>query len=145
MAVDVLTTPDNSTDDKANSPYVVSRKSDPNYIEGRRSFLKYADLGVVDASGGQVRAQLMSATDGLSEPTGWHYHVCDGQFIYMLSGWVDLAFGDGDTVRIEEGDSMYIPGGVPHNEIATSDGFELLEVSVPADMGTEVCDPPAGG
>ena len=62
----------------------------------------------------------------------------------MLSGWVDLAFRDGDIVRIEEGDSMYIPGGVPHNEIATSDGFELLEVSVPADMGTEVCDPPEG-
>ncbi len=145
MAVDVLTTPDNSTDAKPNSPYSVSRKSNPNYIEGRRTFVKYADLGVVDASGGRVRAQLMSVRDGLSKPTGWHYHVCDGQFVYVVSGWLDVAFGDGDIVRIEEGDSMYIPGGVPHNEIATSDGFELLEVSVPADMGTEVCDPPVGG
>ena len=144
MAVDVLTTPDNLTDAKPNSSYSVSRKSNPNYIEGRRTFLKYTDLGVIDVSSGRVRAQLMSATEGLSEPTGWHYHVCDGQFVYMLNGWVDLAFRDGDIVRIEEGDSMYIPGGVPHNEIATSDGFELLEVSVPADMGTEVCDPPEG-
>ena len=27
---------------------------------------------------------------------------------------------------------------------ATSDDFEILEVSVPAEMGTESCDPPAG-
>ena len=37
---------------------------------------------------------------------------------------------------------MYIPGYAPHNETATSDSFELLEFSVPAEMGTEVCDPP---
>jgi len=37
---------------------------------------------------------------------------------------------------------MYIPGGTPHNETATSDGFELIEVSVPADMGTEPCEAP---
>ena len=60
----------------------------------------------------------------------------------MLSGWVDLEFAGGKVVRIEAGDSMYIPGGTPHNEIATSEGFELVEVSVPADMGTEPCAAP---
>ena len=60
----------------------------------------------------------------------------------MLEGWVDLEFAGGKVVRIEAGDSMYIPGGTPHNEIATSDTFELVEVSLPADMGTEPCDPP---
>lgn len=129
---------------KASAPYALARKSSPNIIEGRRSFLKYIDLGTVDASDGQFRAQLMSASQGLSRPTGWHYHVCDSQFLYMLSGWVDLAFGDGRTVRIEAGDAMFIPGGTPHNEIGTSDSFELLEISVPADMGTEVCNPPDG-
>jgi hypothetical protein len=34
-----------------------------------------------------------------------------------------------------------IPGGLPHQEIATSDDLELVEVSVPAEMGTEACDP----
>ena len=60
----------------------------------------------------------------------------------MLKGWVDLAFPDGKTVRIEEGDSLFIPGGLPHNEIATSETIELIEISVPADMGTENCEPP---
>ena len=58
---------------------------------------------------------------------------------------MDLAFPNGETARIEEGDSLFIPGGLPHNEIATSDTLELIEVSVPADMGTESCDPPDSG
>ena len=50
-------------------------------VEGRRSFLKYQDLGVSTASSGRMRAQVMSATAGMTKPTGWHYHVCDGQFV----------------------------------------------------------------
>lgn len=123
--------------------YAVARKSEPNFVKGRREFFKYVDLGVTDASQGRMRVQRTSATAGLSEPTGWHYHKCEGQFVYMLDGWLDLQFADGETVRLEAGDSVYIPGYLPHNEISTSDAFELLEFSVPADMGTDVCDPPA--
>jgi quercetin dioxygenase-like cupin family protein len=123
--------------------YAVARKSDPNVVKGRREFFKYVDLGVTAGSQGHMRVQKTSATAGLSEPTGWHYHKCEGQFVYMLDGWLELEFADGETVRLEEGDSVYIPGFAPHNEIRTSDAFELLEFSVPAEMGTEVCDPPA--
>ena len=125
------------------APFTLVRKDDPNFVPGRRDFLKYRDLGVTDASDGQFRAQITSAKSGLTRPTGWHTHICEGQLVFMLSGWIDLAF-ETETVRIEEGDSLYIPGGTPHNEIATSDTFDLLEVSVPADMGTEPCDPPPG-
>ena len=122
----------------------VSRKNEPEYITGRRAFFKYREMGVGDASGGKFRVQVMSAEKGLSEPTGWHYHVCEGQFVFMLSGWVDLVFENGDEIRVGEGDSVYIPGGLRHNETATSDTFELIEVSVPADLRTEPCDPPDG-
>ena len=122
----------------------VSRKSTPEYINGRRAFFKYREMGVSGASGGKFRVQVMSAEKGLSEPTGWHYHVCEGQFVFMLSGWVDLVFENGDEIRVGEGDSVYIPGGLRHNETATSDTFELIEVSVPADLRTEPCDPPDG-
>ena len=80
----------------------------------------------------------------MTKPTGWHYHVCDGQFVYMLSGWVDLEFEDGQTVHLQAGESLYIPGGLRHNEIQTSRDLELLEISVPADMGTVACDAPEG-
>jgi len=121
---------------------VLAKISDPVMVPGRRSFLQYRELGVTEASGGKIRAQVTTATQGLSEPTGWHIHLCDGQFIYMLDGWVDLEFAGGRVERVSAGDSMYIPGDTPHHEFATSDKFELLEVSIPADMGTEVCDAP---
>ena len=124
--------------------FAVARKKSPEYVVGRRKFFKYRDLGVTAASLGTMRAQVTEASAGMSKPTGWHYHICDGQFVYMLNGWVDLLFADGEKIRIEAGDSLYIPGGMPHNEIGTSDKFELIEVSVPADMGTESCAPPNG-
>ena len=113
-------------------------------VAGRRSFFKYRDLGVTAASSGKIRAQVTIGADGMTQPTGWHYHVCEGQFVYMLSGWVDLEFEDGQKLRIQSGESLYIPGGLRHNETAASKDLELLEISVPADMGTVACDPPEG-
>ncbi len=113
-------------------------------VAGRRSFFKYRDLGVTAASSGKIRAQVTIGAEGMTQPTGWHYHVCEGQFVYMLSGWVDLEFEDGQKLRIQSGESLYIPGGLRHNETAASRDLELLELSVPADMGTVACDPPEG-
>jgi quercetin dioxygenase-like cupin family protein len=99
---------------------------------------------VTDASNGAMRAQVTKATRGLGKPTGWHYHVCDQQLVYMLKGWVDLEFEDGRKIRLNAGDSLMIPGGMRHNETGTADELELLEISVPAKMDTVPCDPPEG-
>ncbi|WP_428540593.1 cupin domain-containing protein [Rhodopila sp.] len=114
------------------------------YLPGRRSFFKYRDLGVTRATGGKMRAQVTTATQGMGEPTGWHYHLCEQQFVYLLKGWVDLEFEDGTEVRLKPGESLMIPGGMRHNETGTADELELLEVSVPSEMKTVACDPPAG-
>lgn len=111
-------------------------------VPGRREFFQYRDLLVADATQGLMRAQIMSASVGMTRPTGWHYHVCDAQFVYALKGWVDLEFEDGRKIRMKAGESLLIPGGMRHNETATSDDLEILEVSVPAQMGTIACDPP---
>jgi quercetin dioxygenase-like cupin family protein len=114
------------------------------FAPGRRQFFTYRDLGVTDASHGEMRAQVMSAITGLTAPTGWHDHVCDGRFVYALKGWVDLAFETGERLRLEAGESLFIPGGMRHNELRTADDLELLEVSMPAEMGAVPCDRPAG-
>ena len=121
-----------------------ARIAKPVLVKGRREFFTYRDLGVADASGGNMRAQVMTATQGLSRPTGWHYHECDGQFIYILKGWVELQFEDGKTIKVEQGDSLFIPGYLRHNEIRTSEEMEILEVSVPGELGTKPCEAPAG-
>ena len=121
----------------------VASKENANYVAGRRAFFKYRDLGVTEGTNGFMRAQVTSAEQGMSKETGWHIHKCEAQLVYMLSGWVDLEFED-RKVRIKAGDSIMIPGNTPHNETGTSDTFELLEVSIPAEMGTEPCGAPAG-
>ncbi|MBS27643.1 MAG: cupin [Alphaproteobacteria bacterium] len=132
-----------ANDSEEATNYVVSRADDPNFVKGRRSFFDYIDLGTQEASEGKIRIQVTRAKQGLVEPTGWHRHLCEGQFVYMLDGYLDLAFADG-TVRLEAGDSIYIPGGVAHNETSTSDMFNLIEISIPAKMDTVPCDPPPG-
>ena len=127
--------------DKSNE-IAISKADNPELVPGRRDFFTYRELGVTKASQGKIRAQVTKATQGLSEKTGWHVHLCEGQFVYMLSGWVDLEFAGGRKERIVAGDSLYVPGNTPHNEFATSDEFELLEISIPADMGTIPCDKP---
>ena len=109
---------------------------------GRRNFFEYRDTGLGDATDGKYRAQVMRSTD-VMESTGWHYHVCDLQLVYVLKGWVDLEFEDGRSERLEEGGVMAIPGGMVHNEINVSPDFEALEVASPADMGTVAVDAPA--
>ena len=111
-------------------------------VKGRREFFRYRDLGVTEASRGILRAQTMKAVKGMTQPTGWHYHECDGQFIYILKGWIDLEFETGDKFHITQGQSVFIPGGMRHNETAASDDMEILELSVPADMGTVACEAP---
>lgn len=121
-----------------------SRAKAPAMVEGRREFFSYRDLLIKDASQGTMRGQVMKAITGMTQPTGWHYHTCDGQFVYLLNGWVELEFEGSETLRFEKGDSVFIPGGLVHNELRTSDDFEALEVSVPGELGTVPVDPPAG-
>jgi len=64
----------------------------PVMVAGRRDFFAYRDLGIGEASGGAMRGQVMKAITGMTQPTGWHYHTCDGQFVYALKGWVELEF-----------------------------------------------------
>ena len=71
-----------------------------------------------------------------------------GRNLWMVRG-IEQRFSEADGVELvpilmEAGDSGLIPGEMKHNEIATSDDVEILELSVPGPMGTTPCEPPAG-
>ena len=82
----------------------VAKLGTASYVAGRRAFFKYRDLGVTGATGGRLRAQVTSAESGMSQPTGWHVHTCEAQFVYMLSGWIELEFAGEPLCRVEAGD-----------------------------------------
>mgnify|MGYP001600348152 CR=1 FL=1 len=91
-------------------------------VKGRRAFFQYRDFGVTAASDGAMRAQMIIGSKGMSEPTGWHYHVCDAQFVYGVKGWVDLEFETGEKIRLKQGESLMIPGGNLHRWATSQPG-----------------------
>jgi mannose-6-phosphate isomerase-like protein (cupin superfamily) len=112
-------------------------RSQVKFNAGRRAELKYRDLGVQEATKGDMRAEVMHVAPGTpSHPTGWHYHTADIQLLVMLKGWVKMEFPDRGVVILQEGDSLMIPGGTVHQELCSSDPMELLEISLPAKLGT---------
>lgn len=123
---------------------VLARKADPVLLPGRRSFVKYRELGLTEFTKGAVRAQVILVDAKELRPTGWHYHTCEMQFLYSAMGWIDFEIDGMGKVRLEEGDSLILPGGVRHQELAASDGNEVVEVCWPAQLGTHPCDPPPG-
>ena len=114
------------------------------YSPGRRPFFQYRDLGLEGATGGRMRAYQNNSIAGMTEPTGWHYHTCEMQFVYVLKGKLTIEFEDGTVATFTAGDSFFIPGGVRHNEIYVSEDKEALEVSVPGKIGTVNVERPAG-
>ncbi|WP_330212012.1 cupin domain-containing protein [Pseudomonas sp. Z18(2022)] len=122
---------------------VVSFASQPKLVPGRRSWVTYRELGVTDASHGEMRAQVIqSEGGGDTKSTGWHLHHCDMQFLYVMSGAINIAFTPEHVVRLAQGDSIMIPGGTVHTELGEPGGVNVLELSLPADMGTVSCTPP---
>jgi uncharacterized protein YjlB len=120
------------------------RGADAPKLQGRRSYVEYRDLGITAASNGWMRAQFVGRRTEIAPPTGWHYHTADAQIIYFLQGWAELVFEDGNRIRANGGDMLFIPGGVRHNDLISSIDLEVIEMSIPANMGTVNCDPPEG-
>lgn len=117
--------------------------SDDAFRPGRRSFLLARDLKIGEATDGKFGINHNRLT-GPIVSTGWHYHPVNLQIIYVLKGWVDLAFEDGRVIRIEEGGCMNIPPGMVHNEVSSSDEMDVLEISSPAKITTVNVPAPAG-
>jgi quercetin dioxygenase-like cupin family protein len=122
---------------------------DAEIIQGRRTFFVYRDFGVEHASKGLIRVQTITAKAAMDKATGWHYHACGAQLIYVISGWVELSFEDGKTRRMSGGDVFFLPGGYVHNELTASEDYSALEVVVPGavdapgEMNTTACEAPA--
>jgi len=122
---------------------VITTAEDAKYVPGRRKFFKYRDLGAVEGSGGRMRAFQNASIEDMVESTGWHYHLCEMQFVYVLKGELIIEFEDGTAGHFGAGDSFYLPGGVRHNEVYVSADKDSVEVSLPGVIGTVMVERPA--
>ena len=102
---------------------------------GLRDFFLYKDLGVKDATKGQVIAHIAKANKPPEEGTGWHYHVAEFQIVYMLKGWARFMYEDVPTL-VSAGDCVHQRPGVVHYLFDYSADMEYLEIVGPADFGS---------
>ena len=106
--------------------------------DGLRTYAKYRDLGIADASGGVARAHVIRLV-GPCDPdvvSKLHFHDVDFQMVYVLKGWVKTYMeGVGETM-FSVGSSWTQPPRIKHLIMDYSDDIELLEVILPADFKT---------
>ena len=111
--------------------------------EGLRAFFEYRDLGIAGATAGKFGAHVIRAVPGMESPGAWHRHDLDFQMVYVTRGWVVFEYeGQGEHV-LREGSCVLQPPGIRHREVRHSDDMELIEITSPAQFGTEEIEGPA--
>jgi mannose-6-phosphate isomerase-like protein (cupin superfamily) len=105
---------------------------------GLRTYAKYRDLGVAEASHGLAQAHVIRLIGPCNpaEVSKLHFHDVDFQMVYVLKGWVKTYMeGQGETL-MKEGSSWTQPPRIKHLIMDYSDDVELLEVILPAEFKT---------
>ena len=106
--------------------------------DGLRTYARYRDLGIADATAGLARAHVIRLIGPCNpdEVAKLHYHDVEFQMVYVLKGWVKSYLeGIGETL-MKEGSCWTQPPRIRHMILDYSDDVELLEVILPADFKT---------
>jgi hypothetical protein len=106
--------------------------------DGLRTYAKYRDLGIADASHGLAQAHVIRLVGPCNpaEVSKLHYHDVEFQMVYVLKGWVKTYMeGQGETL-MKEGSAWTQPPRIKHLILDYSDDVELLEVILPAEFKT---------
>ncbi|CAN5707419.1 hypothetical protein BH09PSE5_BH09PSE5_36610 [soil metagenome] len=104
--------------------------------DGLRDFFEYKDLGIADATNGQVIAQLVRAKNAPEKGTGWHRHGAEFHIVYMTKGWAKFMYEDKETL-VEAGDCVHQRPGIVHYLFDYSPDMEYMEIVGPADFSTQ--------
>jgi hypothetical protein len=117
----------------------ISHYRDQDFVtSGLRTYAKYRDLGVAEASQGLAQAHVIRLIGPCNpaEVSKLHFHDVDFQMVYVLKGWVKTYLeGQGETL-MQQGSAWTQPPRIKHLIMDYSDDVELLEVILPAEFKT---------
>ncbi|QOG17409.1 MULTISPECIES: cupin domain-containing protein [Bradyrhizobium] len=106
--------------------------------DGLRTYAKYRDLGISDATHGLAQAHVIRLQGPCNpdEVSKLHFHDVEFQMVYVLKGWVKTYMdGQGESL-MKEGSAWTQPPKIKHMILDYSDDVELLEVILPAEFKT---------
>ena len=120
----------------ATGKFHVSHEKDAAWTAGLRGYFAYRDLGMVQPTGGRVRAHVIRPSAPCDKPGDLHRHALDFQMVYVLRGWARVHFEGIGEIRFEPGSCMYQQPGIAHRVLEYSDDYTVIEITVPADFET---------
>jgi len=125
---------------KAQKPQrvAISHHREEDFASGLRSYAKYRDLGIAEATHGMVRAHVLRFVEPCDPAvvSKRHYHDTQFQMVYVLKGWVKTELEGQGEVLMREGSSWTQPPKIRHVINDYSNDCELLEVILPAEFDT---------
>jgi len=121
---------------------VVHTDDTPFVAGGLRAFFEYRDLGIKDATGGRVGAQVIRARPGGQSVQEWHTHNVEFQMIYVTKGWFRFEYEGHGEVTLRPGSCVHQPPRIRHRELGHSDDAELIEITLPAEFATSNAEAP---
>jgi mannose-6-phosphate isomerase-like protein (cupin superfamily) len=117
----------------------ISHYRDEDFVtNGLRSYARYRDLGIAEASHGLAQAHVIRLIGPCNpaEVSKLHFHDVEFQMVYVLKGWVKTYMeGQGETL-MKQGSCWTQPPRIKHLIRDYSDDCELLEVILPAEFKT---------
>ena len=120
--------------------FKITRANENKFESGLRGFFEYKNLGIEEATSGNFGANVIKAIEGKHANGEWHYHKVDFQMVYILKGCVIFKYENEGEFKLKEGDCVHQIPGIKHEEIEHSFDLEMLEITMPADFETKMCD-----
>ena len=113
---------------------------DPNgFATGLRSYARYRDLGMAEATAGAAVAHVIKFVPPCTdEVRQWHTHDVQFQMIYVLKGWIITEMEGRKPEKMQVGSAWLQPPNIKHRIMDYSDDCEVLEIVLPADFETEM-------
>ena len=113
---------------------------DPNaFAAGLRSYARYRDLGMAEATAGAAVAHVIKFVPPCTdEVRQWHTHDVQFQMIYVLKGWIVTEMEGRLPEKMQVGSAWLQPPNIKHRVMDYSDDCEVLEIVLPADFETEM-------
>src|SRR5205085_2052834 len=106
--------------------------------DGLRTYAKYRDLGIKDATGGQAIAHVVRFVPPCDPKvvSKNHFHDVDFQMIYVLKGWIETEIEGHGAHKMKAGSAWLQPPKIKHKVLGYSDDCEVLEIVLPGDFKT---------
>lgn len=116
--------------------FVITRADTADASVAGRAGMQYRDL-IPGRFDGHVIASHIRIPNGGPVPDYVHYHQVGFQMIYCIRGWARVVYEDqGPAFVMQAGDCVLQPPTIRHRVLEASSGFEVIEISSPAEHET---------